>query len=489
MSLVARIGDASLVAADPAMVTGGGSEDFSGARLFPVVPAPSTMVIPRQLPRARPFSGSEARIRASERALYARLGPPAVRVPTRASSLVPNVGDTLSFYADSSRFDCQADEQVRGVVRLVGDHVIWIEDVANPSAGFTTTELRSLDDFYATQVKPVHDLYYGSVADIDFNGRIQVLVTKEVNEQDLAGYTFAGDLLPFLCTASNKGEILFAWAPDPEGRFGQKLTKEEALRYFPNLLAHEFTHIVQHSARLNGAGPKSDWEMEGGATLAEELVAFGLFGHESGQDLEATQYEAGEYWYFNTWVRDLVKFFGAGSGAEARAPHECSWLGYESDGNDGPCGDKLLYGMGSLVLRAALDRAGGGDLQLEARWMRSMTQDRRSGFATLERATGMPVGLFLASFYAALWGDGRYFDSPAMTSWNLWSVLERFPSAELKPLESGSAPPSRVVSVRGGSSAFFRWTPEGPFPPTSFQVVAPSGEPVAGATLWVLRVH
>ena len=94
---------------------------------------------------------------------------------------------------------------------------------------------------------------------------------------------------------------------------GDAVTKEDVLDHYPELIAHEVAHLVQAKAEILGnAGWKTAWENEGGATLAEQLVAYRIFGHGSGQELgwAAYNYSAeSRNWYWD-WLGDMAAFFG-----------------------------------------------------------------------------------------------------------------------------------------------------------------------------------
>ena len=54
---------------------------------------------------------------------------------------------------------------------------------------------------------------------------------------------------------------------------------------------------------------KASWELEGGARLAEQLVAYRLFGHGSGREMGFAEYSTGATWY-SEWLREMALFFG-----------------------------------------------------------------------------------------------------------------------------------------------------------------------------------
>ena len=80
------------------------------------------------------------------------------------------VGDSLTLNADPDG-TCSSAGQVSAVVRMVGNSSIWLDDLDNPAATFTDTELANLDAFYSANTKGVHDDYFGGLSDVDGNGR------------------------------------------------------------------------------------------------------------------------------------------------------------------------------------------------------------------------------------------------------------------------------------------------------------------------------
>ena len=117
---------------------------------------------------------------------------------------------------------CTTGTQVEAVVRFIGTHTVWLEDLANPSGTFSDAEFEGLDAFYASRVQPVHDRYFGELSDVDLNGRILVLLTQEVNKVvGLGGYVTPTDLYPTTqCATSNHAEIFYLSAPNLGGADG-----------------------------------------------------------------------------------------------------------------------------------------------------------------------------------------------------------------------------------------------------------------------------
>ncbi|WP_419937365.1 putative Ig domain-containing protein [Candidatus Palauibacter sp.] len=435
------------------------------------------------------------------RSLVRQLGRsdwPARTVDALADTVNYARGDTVTLYADLDR-TCQQSGQVRAVVRLVGDNGIWLDDVANPSGTFTDAELTGFDAFLTRHTRPVHDSYFGRLSDVDANERLLILMTREVNRIDnLAGWVSWYDLYPASqCATSNEAEITYLYVPDPVGTVGEARTKQRLLDYYPLLLTHEITHLVQANAEVLGSADfKTSWEHEGGASLAEQLVAYQLFGHGSNRDLGYEEYRAGSYWYWNAWVFDMAAFFGwdgsgDGRGRIAGAPEQCTWIGLASEGNEGPCLGNPAYGVSSMVFRYAMDRWGsdypGGEMAL----MRRLTQSPHRGFSSLEDVSGWRIEAILADFYSMLWADGRIYDANGMTSWNLYETFSRFDtSRHLLPWTSSHAAFEGSLNVRAGSSVYLHWTPRGGVAPTSLKVASVGGGRVPDhISVWALRIR
>ncbi|MDE0124465.1 MAG: hypothetical protein OXN97_07820 [Bryobacterales bacterium] len=418
------------------------------------------------------------------------------------ATLAPSVSDTLTLFAGG--MSCSARDEIRAVVRRIGDHTVWLDDIENPSGTFTDSELAGLDAFYGARVKGVHNDYFGGLSDVDGDGRVTILMTKQANRQDdrdsfLGGWVWFGDLYPSgECATSNQAEILFGRVPDPAGVFGQAWTKEQTLSYYPSLLTHEIAHLAQGAALVFGGADFTTWELEGGATLAEQLVAYGLFGHESGRNMGYEQWSEGRDWY-EAWAFGLARFFGWDSNDPTNtrripnAPEECSWIGSPEEGNDGPCtyAFRAVYDVPSMVLRFAMDRWGGeypgGEKALMHRLMRSPTR----GLASLADVSDWRAEQILADFYMSLWIDLNGWDAFGMNTWDLDDIWSRFgPSQHLQPHESTFAEFTRQWNVRAGSSSYLEWSPGGSRGPTSIRVTSASGASIPDhISIWAFRVR
>ncbi len=433
-------------------------------------------------------------------ALLRDLGPSSLRERAADRYRRVEVGDTLTLYAQSGRTCSAESRQVHAVVRLVGSHTTWLEDLDNPSGTFADSELADLDAFYAANISSVLDDYFGDLSDIDGNGHVLILMTQEVNRaENLNGYVWSGDLYQSSeCAGSNQAEIFFGFVPDPDGVVGRVLTKERVLKSYRSLIAHEIAHIVQFVPHAQGRAPvKKSWEYEGGATLAEQLVAYRLFGHRSGGEMGYTEYSAGRDWYWD-WLGDVFRFWGwnreGGSGGRVRyAPEQCSWIGTPEEGNSGPCKlpSRAVYGVPSMVFRYAMDRWAGEYPGGEQALMRRLTQSPYRGFASLEEVSSWQREKSLADFYITLWLDMQGSNTFGMSSWNLRDIFSNFDREfQLQPYPSSSTQPRQTASVRAGSSLYLHWTPRGSLSPTAIKVTSANGGPVPDhISVWALRIR
>ena len=439
--------------------------------------------------------------------LVRRLTPMAASMTHVRQSRTLSAGDTLTLFAGSA-FDatCASRGQVRAVVRRVGNHAVWLDDIDNPSGSFTNSQLAGLDAFYETNVVGVHNKYFGGLSDVDGNGRVMILMTKEVNRLDeeldeenafVGGWVGFGDLYSSdQCATSNQAEIFFGRVPDPDGVFGQSWTKQRTLDYYPSLLTHEIAHLVQANALVFGGADATIWEIEGGAALAEQLVAYRIFGHGSGRNLGFTAFQQGLDWY-TPWVAGLASFFGWDwedpANRISKAPEECSWMGRPEEGNDGPCklAARAVYDVPSMVFRYAMDRWGDDFSGGEQALMRHLTRSPKMGLASLADVSDWRIEQILVDFYIALWLDLNGGDAHGMATWDLEDIWSRLlENAQLRPDAAVFTEFRRRWNVRAGSTSYLYWKPRRSRIPTSLRVTSPSGAPIPGhISVWALRVR
>jgi hypothetical protein len=407
---------------------------------------------------------------------------------TAASSLPPDVavGDTVAIRVPHMDDQCTQFTPISAVVRRVTPRAVWLEDAASPADGaFTPADLDALGDLWESYAYDTDVAYFGTPSDLDGNGRVGIVLTGEVNRIShemapddplffLGAFSKAVDFVArSACPSSNEGELVYLLAPDPTGALGRAVTAEDARAIGLALLGHELTHVIQnarHILRSTGPVAAPSWELEGQARLAEEVIGHAITGRSPGQnygfDVAVDRSPpANVEWYVGSFV-DLLDYYGLvppDRRAEG-APEQCSWLGMVHDGNDGPCAsnDALVYGVSWSFLRWLSDQFGptypGGEQALH----RAIVDAGRVGFGAVEDAVHVPIDSLLAQWAAALYVDDRTPGAAArltLPSWNLFDIESRTRYRDvgrLLPRERPFAGFADQVTVRGGSTAYFR---------------------------------
>lgn len=391
---------------------------------------------------------------------------PAVIIPGTV-----NVGDTVkNVRVWDQASNCTGYDSIAVVVRSKGTRGIWVEDVNNPASGYSTADFDSLRNYLDNIIFDTDTSYFGNPGDIDANSRIAIVVTKEVNRRgSLLGFVGSCDFYSRAqAPSSNEGEFFYAKAPDPAGAFGSAYTRNDAFADAPILIAHEFTHIIQFGRRLpvNGAAFTS-WLMEGQATFAEEVNGFAVTGRMPGQNYGlAVAFNSPPStdldWHVDGFT-DLALYYGflTSTTRATTAPHECTWIGRQSEGNNGPCiPGREVYGVPYSLYRWAADQFGPGFAGNERGLLKAITGNPLGGYANLAAVTGVAIDTLLAQWAAMLYVDDRVPGAAArltLPSWNLVNIESGlFATARLTPTEIGFAVQDLARNVRAGSTAYFR---------------------------------
>lgn len=201
---------------------------------------------------------------------------------------------TLNANANSA---CTNPINVGARVAAISNTAYILADTANPAGGFTDAEYASFGTTFDTLVSPVDLQNFGQPTDIDKNGKVIILFTKEVNKLTdrgaagvVGGLFFERDLFPTQdnsalglqgCATSNVGEMFYVLVPDPNGVFSDKRSKTDVLNLTPGTLAHEYQHLINAARRLyiNIANDfEITWLNEGLSHIAEELLYFRVAG-------------------------------------------------------------------------------------------------------------------------------------------------------------------------------------------------------------------
>ena len=179
-------------------------------------------------------------------------------------------------------------------VVAISNSAIVLADTANPTGGFTTAQYASFATTFDTLINPLDTQNFGQPTDIDHNGKIVILFTKEVNKLTpktgavgvVGGFFFERDLFPTSddptdglqgCATSNVGEMFYVLVPDPSGVYSIPHTQTDVLNLTVGTLAHEYQHLINAGHRLyvtNASAFEDVWLNEGLSHIAEELLYY-----------------------------------------------------------------------------------------------------------------------------------------------------------------------------------------------------------------------
>jgi hypothetical protein len=483
--------------------------------LPPTSPSLTEPIAPRgRLAQAR----AEAVVRASDAELLQTLGRDSRNtkvIGSRAmAATIPanlQVGNVLSIRVPKFFDQCNQFVTINAVVRAVGPRSVFLEDTGNPTGGFTAADFQTISSFFENTVYDTDTDYFGAPTDLDHNGRVAIVVTTQVSRLataydpsfELYGMVKTANFLSTsVCPSSNEGEIVYLRSPDPTGVSGTTTgPASEEISNARILLAHEFTHVIQYGRTLpgNAAGAafQPNWMNEAQATLAEEVVGDRVKGRARGRNYG---YDVA---FEDDWYRGitlLAVYFGMvleeNPKRPPNAPEQCSFLGLSAEGNDGPCfsNDFVAYNTGYALLRWLSDQFStsvpGGEKAIQ----RALVENRSSGLAALASVAHVPIDTLLAQWAAALYVDDRVPGAAqrlTFSSWNLFDMDTRRknPTGHLLPRERPFGAFSDAVSVRGGSTAYFRVSGAGRAG-TAIRATAPGGGVLPAAMrMWVVRLQ
>ncbi len=476
------------------------------------VVTPAATHLDLETPAARRWSRhrqAELALRAEERSLpfAQRRGVDAAFAASATLAIPGNtqLGDTVNIKVATVGGLCTSSTPIRAVMRHVGQRAFWVEDIGNPTGGLTAQDYQNLGGLFDNQVWSTHTNYFGMPTDGDGNSRIVIVVTKEINRRgNVLGFVSSGDFFSTTsCPASNQGEYFYSIAPDPTGIYALgAFTVDDARLEVPKLIAHEFTHIIQFGRRFQIApqGPiQSVWELEGQATLAEEVVGHAVTGNQIRQnygiEIVLNQPEVHPIdWYIDPFI-DLFLYYGYQSQTAKfpNAPEECGWL-TTAVADLGPClGGRGVYGVSWSFLRWLSDQFGptftGGEQGIH----RALIESTRTGFANITNVIGEPVDRLLSQWAATLYVDDGIpglNSRLTLASWNLFDVNSRVLPATLRlvPRSRTFSDFFDIFNVRAGSSAYFRVSGSNR-PAAAISVISSTGSLPSSMRVWVVRIQ
>lgn len=462
--------------------------------------------------RWRTHRKTERELRRKERELWESgavtpAAPSSGTVVTRLSvDSTTAEGDTVSIRVPDIGASnlCTSYAEIGAVVKTMGTRAIVVADTANPADGYTDSDYRNLSDRIDQDIFSTQVGYFGSPTDIDGNGRIVAVFTKELNRtsSNTLGFVASTDLAErSSCESSNEGEYFYGKVPDPDGTYGSSYSVSAAKQDAPFVMAHELTHVIQQSRRLTNGKPwMGSIVGEAQATLSEEVVGHAVTGRQNGQnygfDVAFNTSDTDEIdWYGNAFI-DLAYYFGySGSGEVSGAPEECGWW----QSSTSPCGGRSFwYGVGWSFLRWVTDQHGPSHTGGETGFHRDLVDGDQEGLATIETLTGEPLEKLMARWAASLYVDDRIAGPEPYLETSSWDYFDIFENnldsaagdpATLNPSEMGFADWSLSGDVRASSSAYVAVESAGR-PATAIRVRDGTGGTLpSDMQIWVVRLR
>ena len=170
-------------------------------------------------------------------------------------------------------------DQVTTKLRMVSKNAYWYVDVRD-DAEFTEADLKAFVKVFEETMYPTDVKHFGQPADLDQNGKIKIVFSRNVADIGAYGYVDYLDFLPDQDTMdqyqlhSNEGDIFYSAIPSA---FEPDISRESMLSYdLPSTLVHELKHLIAGGQRmLNGFPDEQSWIEEASAVSAEELSGYG----------------------------------------------------------------------------------------------------------------------------------------------------------------------------------------------------------------------
>lgn len=213
------------------------------------------------------------RLRASERALLARLGPGARPLPDRPVARTTVAGpqaqapEKLSLISNSST-ECSSTARATALKLGENEYVAIYQDSAQAQIDSLriSGELATMMlDYYEDYGAQVIEEYFGGVTDINGDGQVVVLITPVVGT-DVAAYVWSGDFFPrSSCPASNEMELV---------RFNARtiLSLSTGNYQAVGTLVHEMKHVSSlYNSIVRDFDYQPSWIEEGTAEIAAEM--------------------------------------------------------------------------------------------------------------------------------------------------------------------------------------------------------------------------
>lgn len=190
------------------------------------------------------------------------------------------VEDERTFKIIQSFSDTSQYTTINAVLVYEGDHILhYIDerDYNEMSDEDLDTTVEMVEDVDQNMIPIAHELG-GEPSDVDGNGRMFTVQTREVNEYSgiynslITGYFFAGDTFP--TSSSNIAEMAAFIVNDPTGQHGVPVSNNIFFNnIFKGVILHEYQHAINFNQhyRVNNVSTEESWLNEGLSHIFEDI--------------------------------------------------------------------------------------------------------------------------------------------------------------------------------------------------------------------------
>ncbi len=403
----AGAGDAAYLVVGQLASTGEMQQAFSlGAQAFP-----PDLRLQAPTGSATPPSRFHALLRERE-AEFARQAslhrPLLVAPPVRAAP--PTVGSRRTFKVCAD-IDCNSLKNVPATAQFVGTHAAIFVDDSVPASSLGPSDVTEIGDQFDQVLWPIDNARFGAESDIDNNGVVIVLLTRQINNlvrkpdcntSFITGFFFGADIAPGFAAQYNNGEVFYGMVPQPaETSTNCAYSTSYVKSILPVTFIHEFQHMISFNQHVLVRGGETEvlWLNEAMSHLAEELG--GLHYDSAGVTAKASRFFEGDLYNAFIWMTNPV----ANAMVSETAPGTLEERGAEW-----------------LFLRYVVDQFGDATtLALE--------QTAQLGASNLEAVTGTTFRTLLGRWALAVYlTDLPGFIAPPSLSYTYWSFRNAFAS-------------------------------------------------------------
>ncbi len=326
-----------------------------------------------------------------------------LRAPAVRAAAPPALGSQRTFKV-CANLACSTTTNVSATALFVGQQAAIYVDDAAPAGGFGSGDLAALGALFDDDLHPINRAAFGAESDIDANGVVIVLLTKQINalvpkpdcnEAFITGYFFGGDIAPGFATQYNNGEVFYGLVPDPGGTVSCAYSTTFVKRVLPITFIHEFQHMISFNQHVlvRGGAAETLWLNEALSHVAEELA--GLHFDSLNDDTTASRFLIGNLYNLYSYLLDPP--------AQAVISEE-------------PPGSLEMRGAAWSLVRYAVDRVGPTLTQ-------ALVQTSDVGVLNLQAAAQLPFETLLGHWVLALYlHDLPGLSAPPELTFDFWKL-------------------------------------------------------------------